>query len=63
MLSPEEARKRHATMIRMDKDLYRDIADVAAQEGRSVNQQILYYVKQALEAKEEEECARSQTKS
>lgn len=48
VLSPEEARKRHTTMIRMDKDLYADLANLAAKEGRSVNQQMVYILRQAL---------------
>lgn len=35
-------------MIRMDKDLYKHLAAAASQDGRSVNSQILYYIKQAL---------------
>ena len=38
-------------MLRMDKTLHRQLAEVAKIEGRSVNQQILYYIRQCLDAR------------
>ena len=39
------------TAMRIDKDLYKLLAKAAAEDGRSVNQQVVFYIRQALAAR------------
>lgn len=50
MQSPSRKLKtqRKATMLRMEQDMYNELAQVAKQEQRSVNQQILLYISRML---------------
>lgn len=45
------ADNRKVTTLRMDKDLYERITKAAEAEGRSVNQQMVYIIRQALNAR------------
>lgn len=52
----EKAKK--ATMLRLDPDLYARVQTIAKREGRSVNQQISYYIRRGLEAAQKQETGR-----
>lgn len=43
--------KRKVTTLRINRELYERIAEAAAEEGRSVNQQMVYIIRQALNAR------------
>ncbi len=45
--------KRH-TAVRIDESLYELLAKAAADEGRSINQQIIFYIKAGLKAEKAE---------
>lgn len=55
MLAPNKPRtgNRKATMLRIEQGLYDQIASVAKSESRSVNQQIMYYLRKAIAEAEE----------
>lgn len=52
----EKAKK--ATMLRLDPDLYARVQAIAKREGRSVNRQIVYYIRRGLEAAQKQETGR-----
>lgn len=56
MQSPNIPRK--ATMLRLDPDLYARVQAIAQRENRSVNQQIIYYIRRGLEAAQKQETGR-----
>lgn len=39
------------TGLRIDEELLNELTKAAAEDGRSVNQQVLYYIRQALAAR------------
>lgn len=43
----------HVTALRVENSLYKRLAEIAKAEGRSVNQQIIWYIKKALEKQEQ----------
>lgn len=40
------------TGLRIDDDLLKRLSQAAKADGRSVNQQVIYYIRKALDAKE-----------
>lgn len=48
MQSPKNISERHSTILRMEKELYEKLRVIASEDGRSVNQQVLYYIRKAL---------------
>lgn len=49
MTSANERPEIHKTMIRLDKGLHDALVEAAETEGRNINQQIAFYVRQCLE--------------
>lgn len=49
MISPKTMESRHSTMIRLDKSIHEQLGKIAKEEGRSVNQQIVYYIRKGIE--------------
>ena len=49
--------EQHKTMLRLDKALHAKLMKAAEEEGRTVNQQIAFYIRKALEAREKDQAS------
>lgn len=50
MKSPHDV-KRKPTMLRLEPELYEKLTEIAKAESRSVNQQIIFYIRQGMDAR------------